>query len=240
MLQVPFLHYETSEGQKAFARSLESAHIRAPAKPRVQKPSPSPGPPPSVSDKGQAAPTLGSRLKDTIKLVGGGGVRDSVHASEAEADIERQDGPSSAGNRQNNVRGDLEVSTAPAPGATPVQREEDLSRPSAQPDAVFTHDRRSGERHTSRRHRHQAHDVRPPTRNLHDYLIKGYFRAGGHGFQPRRTLDQYAYAGIVTTDRDKDQVVHRYLERTKPSGEPKIFMTDQLWMWILGNGTLLQ
>lgn len=51
--------------------------------------------------------------------------------------------------------------------------------------------------------------------------------------QPRRTLDQYFYSHLDNTaHRDKDQVVYRY---TKDE-EPKIFMVDQMWLWIINGG----
>lgn len=51
--------------------------------------------------------------------------------------------------------------------------------------------------------------------------------------QPRRTLDQYFYSHLDNTaHRDKDQVVYRYTE----SEDPKIFMVDQMWMWIINGG----
>jgi hypothetical protein len=51
---------------------------------------------------------------------------------------------------------------------------------------------------------------------------------------PRRTLDQFFYHGIDTAARDTDQVVYRYCKRHHL--EPKVFMVDQLWLWILGKG----
>jgi len=52
--------------------------------------------------------------------------------------------------------------------------------------------------------------------------------------QPRRTLDQYFYTHLESTSlRDSDQVVYRY---TTGTSEAKIFMVDQLWMWILNEG----
>jgi hypothetical protein len=50
----------------------------------------------------------------------------------------------------------------------------------------------------------------------------------------RRTLDQFFYHGIDTTKRDRDQVVYRYCKRERI--EPRLFMVDQCWLWILGNG----
>ena len=47
----------------------------------------------------------------------------------------------------------------------------------------------------------------------------------------RRTLDQSYYWTIQDTSvRDRDQVVFR---GTKDTGEPRVIMVDQLWMWIL-------
>jgi hypothetical protein len=52
----------------------------------------------------------------------------------------------------------------------------------------------------------------------------------------RRTLDQYYYYAIDTGARDQDQVVWRYCKsRVRPR---KLFMVDQLWLWILSNGLL--
>jgi hypothetical protein len=52
--------------------------------------------------------------------------------------------------------------------------------------------------------------------------------------QPRRSLDQYFYTHLESTSqRDADQVVYRY---TMGASEAKIFMVDQLWLWILNEG----
>jgi hypothetical protein len=51
----------------------------------------------------------------------------------------------------------------------------------------------------------------------------------------RHTLDQYNYYAIDTGARDQDQVVWRYCKsHIRPR---KLFMVDQLWLWILSNGT---
>ena len=71
----------------------------------------------------------------------------------------------------------------------------------------------------------------PMTRD--DLLIGAYLNSPPH-LHPRRTLDQYFYHGIDTAARDQDQVVYRYCKRR--GLERKIFMVDQLWMYILGNG----
>jgi hypothetical protein len=55
----------------------------------------------------------------------------------------------------------------------------------------------------------------------------------------RRTLDQYYYYNLLTTEaRDTDQVVTRYFEKTlrDKSDENLLLMVDQLWLWILDEG----
>lgn len=86
----------------------------------------------------------------------------------------------------------------------------------------------------SQESQHGADDA--PTRNISEHLLRGYFASEFPGLQLRRTLDQYIYAGIETTSRrDDDQVVYRYTRDNFPKGA-KIFMVDQLWLWILGGG----
>lgn len=72
-------------------------------------------------------------------------------------------------------------------------------------------------------------------------LITGYLAySKDHAIPPlqlRRTLDQYFYTHLKDTSRrDSDQVVYRH---TKLVLEPKIFMVDQLWLWILDDGNKL-
>lgn len=84
--------------------------------------------------------------------------------------------------------------------------------------------------------RMQRRKVEPPNRNLNEHLVRGYYQPGKVAYQPRRTLDQYGYADIETTShRDDDQVVYRHTS-TEPPAIAKIFMVDQLWIWILGKG----
>lgn len=56
----------------------------------------------------------------------------------------------------------------------------------------------------------------------------------------RRTLAQYYFPTLNTSERDKDQVVYR---ETKPSrgyyGKSRVVMVDQLWMWILDDHTII-
>ncbi|RDW57478.1 hypothetical protein BP6252_13738 [Coleophoma cylindrospora] len=77
---------------------------------------------------------------------------------------------------------------------------------------------------------------------LNETLIKAYMVPSKYGavpaLQPRRTLDQYFYTHLPDTyKRDRDQVVYRYLE--KEGQVPRIFMVDQLWLWILDEDTVI-
>jgi hypothetical protein len=82
--------------------------------------------------------------------------------------------------------------------------------------------------------------VRIALGQLDEVLIKAYSLSNTPGQLPplqlRRTLDQYFYTHLLSTyERDTDQVVLRYT-RDSPTMEPKIFMVDQLWLWVL-NGS---
>lgn len=77
----------------------------------------------------------------------------------------------------------------------------------------------------------------PPQNASADALLVHAYLNNTPPLHPRRTLDQFFYHGIDTSARDRDQVVFRYC---KNSGqEPKVFMVDQLWLWILGTGEYL-
>lgn len=73
---------------------------------------------------------------------------------------------------------------------------------------------------------------------LHKILVQGYLKPG-HGerqvppLQIRRTLDHYFYSHLESTSRrDGDQVIQRYTSRFM-NVKSKMFMVDQLWIWIL-------
>lgn len=81
-----------------------------------------------------------------------------------------------------------------------------------------------------------------PESNPDKDLIMAYLFPTNPGeippLQPRRTLDQYFYTHLEnTSQRDADQVVYRY---TLGTSEAKIFMVDQLWLWILNEGKKMQ
>lgn len=76
---------------------------------------------------------------------------------------------------------------------------------------------------------------------LHEILIRGYLKPGADSgdvppLQIRRTLDHYFYSHLESTSRrDGDQVVQRYTSEFI-NVEPKMFMVDQLWLWVLDDG----
>ncbi|KAL8952976.1 MAG: hypothetical protein Q9222_001152 [Ikaeria aurantiellina] len=69
-----------------------------------------------------------------------------------------------------------------------------------------------------------------------EMLIQAYLEST-HNLHIRRTLDQFYYHAISTEERDADQVVYRY---TRDKGKKrKVFMVDQLWLWILGKDLII-
>ncbi|OKL64361.1 hypothetical protein UA08_01088 [Talaromyces atroroseus] len=80
---------------------------------------------------------------------------------------------------------------------------------------------------------------RTPTRD--EMLIRAHINSSTASLHVRRTLDQFFYPNIDTETRDSDQVVYRYQKRWSDhkAKDPKIFMVDQLWMWILGQNLIV-
>ena len=76
-------------------------------------------------------------------------------------------------------------------------------------------------------------DIHLPEKDM--LLIRSYLNSSTD-LHVRRTLDQFKHHSISTERRDRDQVVWRHCDREKK--EHKIFMVDQLWMLILGNGEI--
>ena len=76
-----------------------------------------------------------------------------------------------------------------------------------------------------------------------EMLLRAHLGSSTVSLHVRRTLDQFFYHNIDTQSRDQDQVVYRYQCRGKTPEElgidPKIFMVDQLWMWILGKDLIV-
>ncbi|KAL8927106.1 MAG: hypothetical protein Q9172_001528 [Xanthocarpia lactea] len=69
-----------------------------------------------------------------------------------------------------------------------------------------------------------------------EMLIHAYLRSTPN-LHVRRTLDQFYYHAISTEGRDTDQVVYRYTrEKCKVK---KVFMVDQLWLWVLGKDLII-
>ncbi|RYP58456.1 hypothetical protein DL769_008947 [Monosporascus sp. CRB-8-3] len=82
-----------------------------------------------------------------------------------------------------------------------------------------------------------------------DMLIKAYLSLNGYRLHIRRTLDQFYYIGMEDTEsRDTKQVVQRYavkgfdkIDKNQNDQllQSKLIMVDQLWLWILGESTLI-
>ncbi len=87
--------------------------------------------------------------------------------------------------------------------------------------------------HRSRHSHHIKEAITPPGLSKDEKLIHAYL-LDASPLHPRRTLDQFCYSAGDTEARDQDQVVYRYCQRNMI--EPKLFMVDQLWLWILGKG----
>ncbi|KAL8705182.1 MAG: hypothetical protein Q9201_001682 [Fulgogasparrea decipioides] len=69
-----------------------------------------------------------------------------------------------------------------------------------------------------------------------EMLVQAYLRSTPN-LHIRRTLDQFYYHAISTECRDTDQVVYRYTRDKRK--EKKVFMVDQLWLWILSNDLIV-
>ncbi|KAJ5294888.1 hypothetical protein N7508_009709 [Penicillium antarcticum] len=77
-------------------------------------------------------------------------------------------------------------------------------------------------------------------RTRDEMLIDAHLSSSTTSLHVRRTLDQFFYPNIDTRSRDQDQVVYRYQTKSPGMGsDPKIFMVDQLWMWILGTNLIV-
>ncbi|KAI3145460.1 hypothetical protein CBS147326_410 [Penicillium roqueforti] len=78
------------------------------------------------------------------------------------------------------------------------------------------------------------------TRTRDEILIYAHLSSSTTSLHVRRTLDQFFYPNIDTKSRDQDQVVYRYQTKSPGMGaDPKIFMVDQLWMWVLGTNLIV-
>ncbi|KAI1747254.1 hypothetical protein F4782DRAFT_521893 [Xylaria castorea] len=97
-----------------------------------------------------------------------------------------------------------------------------------------TDERRQMMSHAIRCVREKNPQVVPPSRD--SLLIKAYLNSTPP-LHPRRTLDQFFYHGIDTSARDTDQVVYRFCKRY--GIEKKVFMVDQLWLWVIGKDLVI-
>jgi ankyrin repeat protein/Mg2+ and Co2+ transporter CorA len=93
------------------------------------------------------------------------------------------------------------------------------------------------------RDRSDGRIMRPKAQTFDEMLLRAHLGSSTVSLHVRRTLDQFFYHNIDTQSRDEDQVVYRYQCRGQSPEElgidPKIFMVDQLWMWILGKDLIV-
>ncbi|KAL2072116.1 hypothetical protein VTL71DRAFT_11459, partial [Oculimacula yallundae] len=83
-------------------------------------------------------------------------------------------------------------------------------------------------------------DIARTERSADDKLILSYMFDETAPMHFRRTLDQYYYYTLPTTEaRDKDQVITRYFKHAWPDDDKLVIMVDQLWLWILDNDTVV-
>ncbi|KAI1409325.1 hypothetical protein F5Y13DRAFT_92301 [Hypoxylon sp. FL1857] len=111
------------------------------------------------------------------------------------------------------------------------------------PPSMFEHRPLSSGNQGGLTDRNQSRPPNPPLilGNLHEHLIRGYLRPEppehGSSLQIRRTLDQYFYTHLDTAHpRNVDQVVSRFTQMHKT---PKLFMIDQLWLWVINGDTVI-
>lgn len=94
------------------------------------------------------------------------------------------------------------------------------------------------------RGRHDARTALSTLRRASTYdemLLRAHLTSSQVSLHVRRTLDQFFYHNIDTQSRDRDQVVFRYQCKSSNNTfvDPKIFMVDQLWMWVLGKDLIV-
>ncbi len=77
----------------------------------------------------------------------------------------------------------------------------------------------------------------PPLGSPRDIMLTKGYLCNTRPLHPRRTLDQFFYHGIDTAIRDSDQVVYRYCQRHDI--EKKVFMVDQLWLFVLSKDLVI-
>lgn len=84
---------------------------------------------------------------------------------------------------------------------------------------------------------------RPKATCADELLFRAHLLSSSTSLHVRRTLDQSYYFDINTERRDADQVVFRYQQDANEDVDgpvdPKIYMVDQLWMWVLGKDLVI-
>ncbi|PVH71693.1 hypothetical protein DL98DRAFT_93576 [Cadophora sp. DSE1049] len=88
-------------------------------------------------------------------------------------------------------------------------------------------------------------EIKEQEKGTESLLLQAYLRKESQSpMHCRRTLDQFSYYMLDTTEsRDRDQVIYRWgrkkLKKEKKTGDAPLLMVDQLWFWVLQDGTLI-
>ncbi len=218
---IPYLHYENHHGHEYLSTIMHQGPPRLP---------PPPPPPPGTGVNTQLP---GPHNADVTSGHGVSGTAENQGEQQA----------------RTNARRETTNPRTPGPMTSECHPEHDPNRNDDQgPRARQSQDanRGPGEPSTKRpatapNTTSQRHVEREPIDLTHPYvhLLTGYFWPKKPGdasrWQPRRSLDGYLHNHPATTRRrDQDQVVLRY---TRANHLPeRIFMVDQLWVWILRSG----
>ncbi|KAI8631754.1 hypothetical protein F5Y19DRAFT_424716 [Xylariaceae sp. FL1651] len=109
--------------------------------------------------------------------------------------------------------------------------------------AFETH--RYRKKNTKAIHKKQRINLDEPDISRTKLLLQAYLHNSSNDqirqLHPRRTLDQFSYYMLDSTEaRDNTQVVSRWAEKQKVlTGDRPILMVDQLWLWVLADGTVV-
>ncbi|KAE9381023.1 hypothetical protein N431DRAFT_457638 [Stipitochalara longipes BDJ] len=130
-------------------------------------------------------------------------------------------------------------------------RREESTKPKKQGlKATFEQFKTSMIRHRDLLAKHHRDTPLEDDKLIEAYFANEYVDKHGHRLHIRRTLDQFYYIGMKDTERrDIDQVVQRYalkgmkdlesLIDDKDLLDSKLIIVDQLWMWVLGEDTII-
>ncbi|KAG4432903.1 hypothetical protein IFR05_011621 [Cadophora sp. M221] len=236
MMVLPYFHWETTGGREKMTDVIIEA-----MKSYIGEFSP------SATEKLKG---LGQALKDLERARNSD--CDEKEESDSEtsyfsytqtSDTESSTSPVSSDGRVRNTRRSRDDNEKPDFHA----RTDSITRPSARRIVETRNIRKSRginvkpeDERKSKKRIEKIMDIARTDRPADDKLVLSYMFHETAPMHFRRTLDQYYYYTLPTTEaRDKDQVVTRYFEKTWPGDDKLVLMVDQLWLWILDNDTVV-